>query len=164
MENFSTFVTGIGRDSHRFLKNGNKKPLILGGMLFDDIEGLAADSDGDVILHSICNAITSITHVPILGDIAIELCKKDGITDSKVYVQKALETLKNCKILHVAFTIEAKKPKIQPKILELRKSISNILNIDISQVGITATSGDGLTNFGLGEGISVFCILSIQKF
>ena len=89
-----TFRSGLGQDSHRFLGSDQSKPLILGGILFDDEIGLSADSDGDVVLHSICNAITSITHIPILGKIARELLEKDGITDSAVYLVKALESLK----------------------------------------------------------------------
>src|SRR3990167_4155946 len=84
---------GIGKDSHRFLPPDSSKPCTLGGVIFDEVPGLAADSDGDVIFHAICNAMTSLTSVPILGEIAIELCHKDGITDSSVYVEKALETL-----------------------------------------------------------------------
>lgn len=154
------YKTGIGQDSHRFLSEDATKPCVVGGIIFEDAPGLDADSDGDVVLHAICNAITSITHVPILGKIAIELCHKQGITDSKVYLEKALETLGNHKIVHVALTIEGKRPKFQKKADEIRKNIAHLMKLNISQVGITFTSGDGLTDFGRGFGLMCFCIVS----
>ena len=151
---------GIGQDSHRFLPSDSTKPCIIGGLIFEDAPGLAADSDGDVVYHSICNAITSLTGVPILGGIAIDLCHKDGITDSQVYLEKALETLGNQKIEHVALTIEGKRPRFQKRNLEMREKVASVLKVDVSQVGITVTSGDGLTDFGCGEGLQCFCILT----
>lgn len=88
-------------------------------------------------------------------------CAKIGITDSKEYLKKAMEYLKE-KIVHVSISIECKVPKISPKINELRKSISDVLKINENQVGITATTGEGLTEFGKGNGISVFVILTVE--
>lgn len=152
--------TGIGQDSHRFLPDDSTKPCIIGGLIFEDAPGLSADSDGDVVIHAICNAITSVTHVPILGGIAIELCHKHGITDSSVYLEKALATLKGQKIEHVALTIEGKRPRLQARSEEMRAKISSLMKIEIGQVGLTATSGDGLTDFGCGDGLQCFCILT----
>lgn len=88
-------------------------------------------------------------------------CAKIGITDSKEYLKKAMEYLKE-KIIHVSISIECKMPKVSPKIEELRKSISDVLKINENQVGITATTGEGLTEFGKGNGISVFVILTVE--
>ena len=101
-----------------------------------------------------------MTHVPILGKVAIELCHKDGITDSQVYVEKALETLKNQAIQHVALTIEAKRPRLQARIDEMRAHVAKVLRLLVDQVGITVTSGDGLTDFGCGDGLQCFCVLT----
>ncbi len=156
--------TGIGQDSHRFLPDDSTKPCIIAGLIFEDVPGLSADSDGDVVLHAICNAITSISGVPILGGIAIELCHKHGITDSSVYLEKALATLGNKHIEHVAFTIEGKRPRMQARNLEMRTKIASLMKIGVDQVGLTATSGDGLTDFGCGDGLQCFCILTtIEK-
>ncbi|KPK32516.1 MAG: 2-C-methyl-D-erythritol 2,4-cyclodiphosphate synthase [Chlamydiae bacterium SM23_39] len=156
------FITGIGQDSHRFLFDDLSKPCIIGGVIFENIPGLLADSDGDVVYHAICNAITSLNNIPILKGIADVLCKKDGITDSKVYLEKAMMSLKE-EIVHVAIAIEGKRPFFQDKILEMRKNISSILKIGIDKVGISATSGDGLTDFGCGEGVQCFCIITAKK-
>lgn len=155
--------TGIGQDSHRFLPSDSSKPCVLAGVIFEDSPGFNANSDGDVIYHAICNAITSVTGVLILGGIADDLCLKDGITDSQVYLEEALKTLGNQKISHVAISIEGKKPIFSPNIPAMRKNIARVMKIDVKQVGITATSGEGLTDFGCGEGVQCFCILTTYE-
>ena len=157
------YRTGIGQDSHRFLKEGGDKKCIVAGVPFDEAPGMDADSDGDVVFHAICNAITSLTHVPILGKVAIDLCHKEGITDSRVYLDKAYETLGPQKIEHVALTIEGKRPKFQKRADDVRQSVAKALNLSVDQVGITFTSGDGLTAFGKGEGLMCFCILTTAE-
>ncbi len=155
---------GIGQDSHRFLPADSAKPCIIAGLIFNDCPGLSADSDGDVVFHAICNAITSITGVPILGGMAIDLCHKDGITDSQVYLERAFATLKNIRIEHLALTIEAKRPRMQARIEEMRERVASVLSLSVSQVGITATSGDGLTDFGCGDGLQCFCVLTTAEY
>lgn len=149
----------IGQDSHRFDFDNKEKKLVLGGVIFEG-PALSANSDGDVVLHAITNAISGITCINILGKIADEMCKS-GVTDSKEYLKKAMEYLEE-KIVHISISIEGKVPKISPKVEEMRESISNILGIKKNQVGITATTGEGLTEFGKGNGISVFVILTVE--
>ena len=139
----------IGQDSHRIdYKNKNKK-LLLGGIEFDEDYSLEGNSDADVVLHSIANAVSGITCKNIIGKISDKMCK-NGITDSEEYLKEALKYLEN-KIIHISISIECKIPKITPKIEEMRKNISRILNISENQVGITATTGEGLTEFGKGN-------------
>lgn len=157
-----TTRTGIGQDSHRFMPADSTKPCIIAGLTFEDVPGFSANSDGDVVFHAICNAITSLTGVLILGDIADDLCLKDGITDSEVYLQKALETLGKQKIVHVAISIEAKRPKFKDRLIEMRTNIARVLNITKNQVGITATTGEGLTDFGCGDGVQCFAIVTTE--
>lgn len=154
------FKTGLGQDSHRFLPPGSTKPCIIAGLIFEEAPGFMANSDGDIVFHAICNAITSLTGVLILGAVADDLCLRDGITDSAVYLKAALETLKGQKITHVAISIEAKKPKFSTRLLEMRENIARVMNLDPSQVGITATSGEGLTDFGCGDGAQCFVIIT----
>lgn len=155
--------TGIGQDSHRFLPPDATKPCVIGGLIFPETPGFNANSDGDVVIHAICNAITSLTGILILGNIADDLCLKDGITDSEVYLKEAMKTLGLQKVTHVAVTIEAKKPKFKLRLEEMRKNLARIMHLDISQVGITATSGEGLTDFGCGLGVQVFAIVTTQE-
>ena len=155
--------TGIGQDSHRFLPPDSSKPCMVAGIIFEDIPGFNANSDGDVVFHAICNAITSVTGTLIMGAIADDLCLKDGITDSEVYLREACKTLGRQQIVHIAITIEGKKPRFKEKILEMRQNIARILNLDISQIGITATSGEGLTDFGCGDGVQCFAIITTEE-
>lgn len=148
----------IGQDSHRFdIKNDDKK-LILGGVCFEG-PPLEGNSDSDVVLHALTNAVSGITCVNILGDIADNMCFNYGITDSREYLKEALKYFKGS-ILHVSFSIECAVPKISPMINQMRKSIASLLNIDESCIGITATSGEAMTDFGRGLGIQCFCVLT----
>ncbi len=153
---------GLGQDSHRFeLKKGDKK-CVIGGVIFEDVPGWDADSDGDIVYHAICNAISSITHVPILGKVAIQMCKEEGICDSRLFLIKAKETLEQYKIVHIALSIEAARPRLQRHIDQMRGNVAEVLDIDPHQVGITCTSGDGLTDFGKGIGGQCLCILTVS--
>jgi 2-C-methyl-D-erythritol 2,4-cyclodiphosphate synthase len=157
------YKTGIGQDSHRFLTSESSKPCVIGGVIFEEVPGLSANSDGDVIYHAICNAITSLTGVLILGGLADDLCLKDGITDSEVYLRKAMQTLGNLKVGHVALSVEAKRPHFKSHLMKIRSNIAHVMGIDVAQVGITATTGEGLTDFGCGDGVQAFCILSAYE-
>jgi 2-C-methyl-D-erythritol 2,4-cyclodiphosphate synthase len=136
---------------------------VIAGIVFDNVPGFNANSDGDVVFHAICNAISSLTGVLILGDIADDLCLKDGITDSEIYLVEAMKTLGKQTVTHVAVTIEAKKPKFKERLLEMRTSIARVMNLDVSQVGITATTGEGLTDFGCGDGVQCFSIVTTEE-
>lgn len=151
---------GIGQDSHRFDLENKDKKLVLGGVVFEEETPLLGNSDADVVLHAITNAVSGVTCVNILGKVSDEMCKS-GITNSEEYLKEALKYL-NTKIIHVSISIECLKPKITPKIEDMRKNIGRILNIPETSVGITATTGEGLTEFGKGNGISCFAILTVE--
>lgn len=153
--------TGLGQDSHKF-EFDKEKQLVLGGVNIDGCEGLKGNSDADAVLHAVTNAISGITGVNILGGIADDLCKS-GVTDSAVYLEKGLEYLGNKEITHVSISIECKKPKITPHIEKMKKRIADLLSIDMSDVGITATTGEGLTEFGKGNGIQTFAVVTTQE-
>ena len=153
--------TGIGQDSHAF-ENTPGKALILAGVESSNNNGLKGNSEADVVLHSLTNAISSVTGNNILGKIADELCQQ-GITDSREYLQCALNDLGDWQINHIAISLECLKPKISPKIEELKTNIAELCNIDIRDVGITATTGEGLTAFGKGQGIQALTIITTSK-
>ena len=152
---------GIGQDSHRFDFENKDKKLKLGGVVFEGFPPLEGNSDADVILHSIANAISGISCVNILGEISDEMCLKNGITDSSEYVREALGHLEGSKIVHVSISLECLIPKISPRIPEIRRKISELLDIPENCVGITATSGEGLTQFGQGKGIQAFACITV---
>lgn len=158
-------LVGLGQDSHPF-ELSKIKPLFLGGVEIKKQPGLKANSDGDVILHSICNALSSAIGGDSLGTWADEMCLKNGINDSKEYVKQIFDKVKKQKyqIGNISISVEAKVPRLDLKTIKLIKNkIAKLLEINISQVGITFTSGEGLTAFGKGEGIQVWTIVNLKK-
>ena len=153
--------TGIGQDSHAFEEKAGK-PLLLGGVLFEWEKGLKGNSDSDVVLHALCNAISGVTGVNVLGKTTDEMCQQ-GIVDSTLYVKKALERLGEWKVVHTSISIEAKTPKFASHIDAMRLRIAQILNIEADAVGITATSGEELTSFGQGKGIQALALITVEK-
>ena len=75
--------------------------------------------------------------MPILGGIAIDLCRNQGVKNSKVFLDKALDTLQDLKVSHVALSIEGKRPKFQKRADEIRESVANAMKLEMDQVGIT---------------------------
>lgn len=153
--------TGIGQDSHCFEKEKGK-PLILAGIEFEHPFGLKGNSDADVIFHSITNSISSITGKNILGNVADQLVKNDQ-EDSSEYLNLALNDLNEWKINHIAIAIECQTPKISPHIKAMKENIAKLCKINTSEIGITATTGEGLTAFGRGEGIQAITIITVSK-
>ncbi len=147
---------GTGQDSHRLEGDDTNRPLILGGVEIPSELSLQGNSDADVVLHALCNAISGISGEIIIGPYVDKMCREQGITDSVLYVKEALKTLKSYKITHVSIVIECLVPKIVPHIDQMRSRIAGILDIKTNDVGITATSGEGLTSFGRGKGIQAF--------
>ena len=156
-----TVKIGHGQDSHRF-SNSNEKPLILGGVEIDEDLSLQGNSDADVILHSITDAISSVTGINIIGKVADQMCQ-EGVIDSKEYLKKALNYIEDYKISHVSIVLECLKPQIDIYVPEIKKSLSNLLLITENDIGITSTSGEGLTSFGRGEGIYCTSIVTFIK-
>ena len=166
------FIHAIGQDSHRFVEvDGNGKTLdtrdnnqlVLGGFVIPGGRPLQANSDGDVLLHALTNAVSGITCVNILGDTADKLCKENGVRDSRKYLGLALDSLVDGEIIHVSFSIECKTPRLAEHIGNIRLSVAALLQISPDAVGITATSGEGLSAFGKGEGIMVFCSITVRR-
>jgi 2-C-methyl-D-erythritol 2,4-cyclodiphosphate synthase len=155
--------TGIGQDSHRFVTGVDRKPLILGGVEIQGCPGLEGNSDADVVLHALTNAISGISGVNILGAVSDDLCLNRGITDSRVYLRRALETLRGYTVTHVSISVECKRPHLAGYIDQIKKSVAAVCSLDPSDVGCTATTGEGLTGFGRGEGIQVFAVVTAQK-
>ena len=139
------------------------KPLVLGGIIIPEICGLEGNSDADVVFHALTNAISGISCINILGAVSDEMCLGRKITDSQAYLEAALNTLGDYELVHISISIECKRPKITPFIEMMRENISKVTHIPSNSVGITATSGEGLTDFGRGQGIQVFCIITVKR-
>lgn len=162
-ESWPHCAAAIGQDSHAFVPRNSRKPLVVAGVAIPGCLGLAGNSDADVVLHAITNAVSGISGVNILGAVADTLCRDRGIRDSRVYLAKALETLRQWRVTHVSVSIEAKRPKFAPHIPAMRASIARLCSLSIDDVGITATTGEGLTSFGKGRGIQALAVVTAQR-
>ena len=159
------YISTIGQDSHRFVEetfDPSVNGIMLGGYKVPFDRQFQANSDGDVILHAITNAISGLTGVNILGGAADKICLEQGIKDSRVYLEEGMKYLGDASIKHVSMTIECLRPKLKEHIPAIKESVASLLGISASHVGITATTGEGLTGFGRGEGIQVFVIMTFK--
>ncbi len=154
---------GIGQDSHKFSNNKNKK-LVLGGFEIKNETGFDANSDGDVILHALFNALSTAIGLKSLGAYADDMLKK-GVTDSKKYLEFILNKVKErgYKISNLAIMLEGKKPNIDEHIEKIKTSLAKILKIKKENIGIAATSGEELTDFGKGLGTQCFAAATLKK-
>lgn len=152
--------TGIGLDSHRFVEGESNRPFVLGGLVFDDAPALAGNSDADVLLHAVTDAISGVTGHTVIGAVADAMCQQ-GITDSKAYLKVALENLEDWEISHLSVALECLRPKIDPKVPALRASLADLLGVETRAVCITATTGEGLNDCGRGLGIHATAVVTV---
>lgn len=155
------FRVGLGQDSHR-LKPG--KRLVLGGITVSRQYCLEADSDGDVIVHSLCNALSTAGGGGSLDTWAGAMFKQ-GISDSRQFLIAVMKRIKakGYKVVNASVAVEAALPKLEPVRGKLQASLAAQLGIKPEQVGISFTSGEGLTAFGRGEGIQVISVVLLEK-
>jgi len=154
--------TGLGIDSHRFEEVESGGRLVLGGLEFDDAPALAGNSDADVLLHALTDAISGVTGRTVIGAVADGLCQQ-GIRDSKVYLREALKDLGPWTISHVSVVLEGRRPKIDPKVPALRESVSGLLGLERDSVCITATTGEQLDGVGRGEGLRCTVVVTAVR-
>lgn len=156
------FKVGIGQDGHEFDKS--EKGLALAGITFKNYYSFHANSDGDVILHSLCNALLSAIGQKSFSFIANPMNEK-GIKDSKKYLAKVLIEIEKqqFEINNVAISLEGSYPKFEPIIPKLKKSLAKLLKIKEIEIGITATSGEKITSFGKGKGVQSIAIVSLKN-
>ena len=153
---------GFGYDIHRLVEG---RPLILGGIKIEHTKGLLGHSDGDVVLHSVCDALLGSISA---GEIGVYFPPTDltlmGIS-SVVIAEKTLEVLtsKKARIINVDVTILAEEPKLKPHYGCIRDSVAKILKMDSGDVSIKAKSREGLGDIGHGEAIVCYAVASVLK-
>lgn len=155
---------GFGMDSHRFVGEDEEKKLMLGGIEIEDGKGFEANSDGDIILHALFNAISQGLGERSLGHYADDMCEK-GIKDSREYLKVILKIMgeRGYKIGNIGIMLEGEKPNISDYEEKIKESIALLAGIEKQNIGITATSGEALTAFGRGLGMQCFCVVSLNK-
>jgi 2-C-methyl-D-erythritol 2,4-cyclodiphosphate synthase len=153
---------GMGYDVHRFKDGGD---VILGGVKIDYEQGLEAHSDGDVVLHALCDALLGAA---ALGDIGKHFPDTDPEfkgADSRVLLRHVYCIIqdKGYVLVNADITIIAQAPKMAPYIVAMCGNIAADLNIDVDFINVKATTTEKLGFEGRKEGIAVQAIVLIEK-
>lgn len=156
------FRTGFGFDVHAFVEG---RKLILGGVEIPFDKGLEGHSDADVLLHAICDAMLGAL---ALGDIGIHFPNTDERwkdADSAVLLNLVNQIInsKGYELGNLDCVLAMEKPKISPYVEQIRNRISKILNSDVEQISIKATTTEKLGFVGRTEGVVSFATVLLVK-
>jgi|SRR5574344_2045308 2-C-methyl-D-erythritol 2,4-cyclodiphosphate synthase len=153
---------GQGYDVHQLAEG---LPFILGGVSIPHSHGMVAHSDGDVLLHSICDALLGAAALRDIGFHFPDNSNDYKNIDSRILLRKTKDLLSNdgWTIGNIDATVCLQKPKLLNYIPQMCENIANDLNIDIRDVSIKATTTEKLGFVGREEGIAVFAVALIQK-
>ena len=153
---------GSGFDVHAF---GPGDTVVLGGVRVPSSRGVVAHSDGDVVLHALCDALLGAAG---LGDIGMHFPDTDPTwkgADSRRFVAAVLEMLgvRKLRIGNVDITLLAQIPKVSPYRLEIRRSIAQMLGLTENQVNIKATTTEHLGFIGRNEGLAAQAVVLLES-
>lgn len=158
----STLRIGHGYDAHRF---GAGDRLTLGGVRIPFAYGIEAHSDGDVLIHSLCDALLGAA---ALGDIGRHFPDDDpqyDAVDSRYLLEKvrAMLTRQSYQIVNVDMTLLAQQPRLSPYIGEMRQNIASVLVCSEAHVSIKATTTEGMGFVGRLEGLAAHSVVLIER-
>ncbi len=153
---------GQGYDVHRFKEGGD---VILGGVKIAYEQGLEAHSDGDVVLHALCDALLGAA---ALGDIGKHFPDTDPAfkgADSRVLLRHVYRIVqeKSYRLVNADITIIAQAPKMSPHTAAMCSNIADDLQVDVDCINVKATTTEKLGFEGRKEGIAVQAIVLIEK-
>ena len=156
------FRIGHGYDVHRF---GDGEFIVLGGIKIAHNHGFIAHSDGDVLIHSLCDALLGSIAAGDIGLHFPDTDKKYENIDSSLLLEETSKRLKEAQyfIGNIDITIIAQTPKMSPHIQAMRGHLAKILNLSKSQINIKATTTENLGFTGREEGIAVHSVVMVYK-
>ena len=156
------FRIGHGFDVHRLAEG---ETLWLGGILIPHSKGTVAHSDGDVLIHAICDALLGALKLRDIGTHFPDNSTKFKNIDSKILLKKSYGFVqeKGYEIVNIDSTISAQQPKLKPFIPEMEKVMAGVLGVDFDYVSVKATTTEKLGFEGREEGISVNAVCLLQK-
>ena len=148
---------GNGFDAHRFTDG---VALVLGGVRVPYDKGLAAHSDGDVVIHALCDALLGAAALGDIGQHFPDTSDEFKNIDSRILLRNVAEKLseKGHAVANVDLTIVAQQPKLAPHIDAMRANLAADLGIGSDRVSIKATTTEGMGFIGRGEGIAAFAV------
>ncbi len=152
---------GHGFDAHRL---GPGLRLVLGGVEIEHDHGMIAHSDGDVLIHALCDAILGAASLGDIGRHFPDSSDDFKDIDSRILLRQVAYMVRDSdrSILNADMTIIAQAPKLAPYLDEMRANISQDILIPESQINIKATTTEGMGFTGRGEGIAAHAVVLLS--
>ena len=156
------FRIGQGYDVHRLAEG---ETLWLGGVLIPHHKGTVAHSDGDVLIHAICDAMLGALKLRDIGTHFPDSSAEFKNIDSKILLKKSYELVKQkgYEIVNIDSTVQAQQPKLKPHIPAIEQCMAEILEIDVDRVSVKATTTEELGFEGREEGMSVNAVVLLKS-
>ena len=153
---------GQGYDAHRFQAG---EQIIIGGVEIPFEKSLAAHSDGDVLLHAVCDAILGALALGDIGKHFPDTSDEFRGADSRELLRHVIKLMadKDFRIANIDATVIAEKPKMAPYIDLMRENIANDCAIAIEQTSIKATTTEKMGFTGRGEGIAATAVVLLEQ-
>ena len=152
---------GHGYDAHTFTEG---RPLILGGVTIPHDKGLKAHSDGDAVIHALCDAILGAAALGDIGTFFPDTDDKYENIDSRILLRQVVNIVseKGYKIGNADITVLAQEPKLLPYIEQMKENLSKDMNLVPEDVNIKATTTEGMGFVGRKEGLVVYSVIILR--
>ncbi|MBI3771188.1 MAG: 2-C-methyl-D-erythritol 2,4-cyclodiphosphate synthase [Gammaproteobacteria bacterium] len=153
---------GHGYDAHRFAPG---RRLVLGGATIPYDQGMAAHSDGDVVLHALCDALLGAAAMGDIGGHFPDTSADYKDIDSRILLRHVMKLLqaRGYRVVNADLTIIAQTPKLKPYIQQMRDNIAADLGVTSEEVNVKATTTEGMGFAGRKEGIAAHSVVLITK-
>jgi 2-C-methyl-D-erythritol 2,4-cyclodiphosphate synthase len=153
---------GHGYDAHRYIAG---RPLILGGVEIPYEKGLEAHSDGDAVIHAICDSLLGAAGLGDIGSYFPDTDKKFKNIDSRILLREVLAQIKekSLAIGNIDVTILAQAPKMASHIAAMKSILADDLNVDSTSINIKATTTEKMGFIGRLEGIAVYAVCLLEN-
>ncbi|TNE54992.1 MAG: 2-C-methyl-D-erythritol 2,4-cyclodiphosphate synthase [Bacteroidetes bacterium] len=152
---------GFGVDVHQ-LKEGI--PLMIGGKEIPGPHGAVGHSDADALLHAICDAMLGALSLRDIGYHFSDTDPKYKGIDSKILLKEVYKLIceKNYRLVNLDSTVILERPKLNPHIPEMQEIIAGILEVEVDQVSIKATTHEKVDSFGESKAIKAYCVCLLE--
>ncbi len=156
------FRIGHGYDIHRIVAG---RPLVLGDVKFDTDFGLEGHSDADVVTHAICDALLGAAGLPDIGHFFPNTDPAYKNIDSQVLLARVCGELskRGFAVSNVDASIVAEKPKIHPRLAEMKAALAKSTHLPVANIGLKATTNEGVDEIGRGLAIAAHAVALIVK-
>lgn len=153
---------GNGYDVHVLIEG---RKLVLGGIEVPHTKGVLGHSDGDVLVHAVMDAMLGALALGDIGQYFPDTDMKYENIDSTILLKRVKELVaeRGYKIINLDSIIVLQKPKVKPYIEAMRKRIAEVLEIDVEQVSIKATTEEKLGFTGDESGVKSYCVVLLEK-